>query len=145
METEKLESCELNSVQLQELQQLLNAFESIFALPTTLPPQRDHDHHIPLVQGAKPPSIRPYHYGPLQKTEIEKAVQELLEAGFIRRSHSPFSFPVLLVRKKEGTWRMCIDYRELNTLTIKETICWMSCMDHSISLSWTCDLDITRY
>ncbi|XP_050133112.1 uncharacterized protein LOC126609161 [Malus sylvestris] len=120
METEKLESCELNSVQLQELQQLLNAFESIFALPTTLPPQRDHDHHIPLVQGAKPPSIRPYHYGPLQKTEIEKAVQELLEAGFIRRSHSPFSFPVLLVRKNEGTWRMCIDYRELNTLTIKD-------------------------
>ncbi|CAN6547867.1 unnamed protein product [Malus baccata var. baccata] len=66
MEKEKLESCELNS--------------------------QDHDHHIPLVQGAKPPSIRPYHYGSLQKNEIEKAVQELLEAGFIRQSHSPFSF-----------------------------------------------------
>ncbi|CAN6583033.1 unnamed protein product [Malus baccata var. baccata] len=103
IEEEKLESCDLNSVQLQELQQLLTRFEAIFALPTKLPPQRNHDHHIPLVQGAKPPSIRPYHYGPLQKTEIEKAVQELLEAGFIRPSHSPFFFPVLLVKKKEGT------------------------------------------
>ncbi|XP_070682351.1 uncharacterized protein [Malus domestica] len=120
MEEEKLESCYLNSVQLQELQQLLCKFEALFVLHTKLPPPRDHDHHIPLVQGDKPLNIRPYHYGPLQKTEIEKAVQELLEAGFIRPSHSPFSFPVLLVKKKEGTWRICIDYRELNALTIKD-------------------------
>ncbi|CAN6723655.1 unnamed protein product [Malus baccata var. baccata] len=120
MEEEKLESCDLSSVQLQELQQLLGKFEALFVLPTKFPPSRDHDHHIPLVQGVKPPNIRPYHYGPLQKTEIEKVVQELLEAGFIRPSHSPFSFPVLLVKKKECTWRMCIDYRELNALTIKD-------------------------
>lgn len=102
------------------MQQLLNAFEAIFALPTKLLQQQDHGHHIPLVQEAKPPSIQPYHYGPLQKTEIEKPVQELLEAGFIRQSHSPFSFPVLLVKNKDGTWWMCIDYRALNALTIKD-------------------------
>lgn len=67
----------------------------------------------------KPPNIRPYHYGSLQKNEIEKAVQELLNVGFIRPSHSSFSFPVLLV-KKEGTWWMCIDYRELNALIVKD-------------------------
>ncbi|CAN6696142.1 unnamed protein product [Malus baccata var. baccata] len=71
LDKEKLESCELDSVQLQELQHLLNDFEAIFAVPTKLPPQRDHDHHIPLLHGAKPPSIRPYHYGLLHKTEIE--------------------------------------------------------------------------
>lgn len=55
-----------------------------FQAPTTLPPHREYDHHIPLVQGAKPPNIRPYHYGSLQKNEIEKEVQKLLAAGFIR-------------------------------------------------------------
>lgn len=72
------------------------------------------------MSGAKPPNIWPYHYGSLQKNEIEKAVQELLTGGFIRPSHNRFSFPVLLVKKNEGTWRMCIDYRELNTLTLKD-------------------------
>ncbi|KAM2245762.1 hypothetical protein ACFXTI_006667 [Malus domestica] len=57
LENEKLDSYELSSVQLQELQHLLNEFEAIFAVPTKLPPQRDHDHHIPLMHGAKPPSI----------------------------------------------------------------------------------------
>ena len=56
----------------------------------------------------------------MQKTEIENAVNELLQARFIRPSHSPFSFLVLLVKKKEGTWRLCMDYRELNSITIKD-------------------------
>ncbi|CAN6680565.1 unnamed protein product [Malus baccata var. baccata] len=120
IEGKKLESFDLNEDHLQELQAVLKQFTDIFQVLTKLPPSREHDHHIPLVQGATPPNIRPYHYGPLQKTEIEKAVQELLIAGFIRPSHSPFSFPVLLVKKKEGSWRMCIDYRELNALTIKD-------------------------
>lgn len=90
MEREKLEASDLTQSQLQELQCLLGQFEEIFVLPSKPPPFRVHDHHIPLVLGAKPPNIRPYHYGPLQKTEIEKTVQELLDVRFIRPSYSPF-------------------------------------------------------
>ncbi|KAM1563253.1 hypothetical protein ACFX15_037114 [Malus domestica] len=70
----KVAACDLSGEQLHDLQKLLGDFEEIFFRPTKLPPHRTHNHHIPLVQEAKPPNIRPYHYGPLQKTEIEKAV-----------------------------------------------------------------------
>ncbi|TQD70724.1 hypothetical protein C1H46_043741 [Malus baccata] len=111
---------QLNATQDSDLQVLLAKYQSIFQSPSGLPPSRNHDHRIPLLEGCKPPSARPYKYGPFQKTEIEKCVKELLESGFIRPSHSPFSSPVLLVKKKEGTWRMCMDYRALNLLTIKD-------------------------
>ena len=65
---------EWSSTQQQELQALLDSFSAIFGAPKTLPPMRDFDHLIPVVVGCKPPSIRPYTYGPLQKSEIEKCV-----------------------------------------------------------------------
>lgn len=64
-------------------------------------------------------NARPYRYSPLHKDEIERQVKELLTTGFITTSNSPFASPVLLVQKKDGTWRFCIDYRKLNSLTIK--------------------------
>lgn len=64
-------------------------------------------------------SIRQYRYSPKLKSEIESQVAELLKTGMIRPSRSPFSSPVLLVKKKDHTWRMCVDYRMLNALTVK--------------------------
>jgi hypothetical protein len=64
--------------------------------------------------------VRPYRYPFYQKEEIEKIVQELLDSGMIRPSHNPFSSPVLVVRKADGTWRMCMDYKALNKVTIKD-------------------------
>ena len=77
------------------------------------------DHAIPLLPDVVPINSRPYHYSPQHKTEIEKQVKELLDNGLICHSHSPFAKPVLLVKKKDGSWRLCVDYRKLNNMTIK--------------------------
>lgn len=101
------------------IQSILDEFADIFNEPDGLPPSRSYDHTIPLIAGAQPVNIRPYRYTPDQKNEIEKQVQEMLKKGIIRPSSSPFSSPVLLVKKKDGTWRFCVDYRHLNAITIK--------------------------
>jgi hypothetical protein len=102
-----------------EVQQLLDQYATVFQDPKKLPPKRSYDHDIPLVPRAVPINARPYHYSPQLKTEIEEQVKELLQAGLITHSHSPFASPALLVKKKDGTWRFCADYRKLNDLTIK--------------------------
>jgi hypothetical protein len=68
---------------------------------------------------AAPVNVRPYRYPHAQKIEIEAQVQKLLSNGWIQPSNSPYSSPVLLLNKKDGSWRMCVDYRALNALTIK--------------------------
>jgi hypothetical protein len=103
-----------------EISQLLAQFSQVFENPTSLPPQRSHDHHIPLLPTSGPVTVRPYRYPYYQKTEIEKMVKELLQSGLIRPSHSPFSSPVLLVKKADGAWRFCVDYRALNDITVKD-------------------------
>jgi hypothetical protein len=84
------------------------------------PSRSVHDHSIPLVQGSLPPNIRPYRHSFAQKNEIEKMVQELLAVEVIRPSTIPYSSLVIVVLKKEGSWRMCPDFRALNNLTIKD-------------------------
>lgn len=93
-----------------EVQALLDEFAVVFQEPTQLPKQKAWDHAIPLLLGAKPVNIRPYRYTPEQKTEIEAQVCEMLKAGLITPSISPFSSPVLLVKKKDLTWRFCVDF-----------------------------------
>lgn len=101
------------------VQHLLAVYKDVFTDPQTLPPQRAYDHAIPLLPEAIPINSKPYHYSPQHKSEIERQVQELLQAGLIAHSHSPFASPVLLVKKKDGSWRFCVDYRKLNDITIK--------------------------
>ncbi|KAJ4748790.1 polyprotein [Rhynchospora pubera] len=102
-----------------QLQPVLMEFDHIFLEPSELPPKRSIDHTIPLKEGSKPVSIRPYRYSYFQRGEIEKIIEDLLANNFIKPSTSPYSSPVLLVQKKDHTWRLCIDYRQLNETTIK--------------------------
>ncbi|XP_020186159.1 uncharacterized protein [Aegilops tauschii subsp. strangulata] len=99
------------------LQPILDDFVDVFGEPEGLPPKRSCNHKIQLLPGAQPFSIRVYRHKPEQKDEIERQVAELLKSGVIQASNSPFSSPVILVKKKDGTWRMCVDYRQLNALT----------------------------
>ena len=98
---------------------LLYQFPDIFSPPEGLPPHRAQGHSIPLVPDAKPPNIRPYRMSHSQKNALETIVKQMLKNNEIQLSSSPFSSPVLLVKKKDKSWRLCVDYRSLNDLTIK--------------------------
>jgi hypothetical protein len=112
-------SSQSDPVVLPEVQAVVDQFKHLFAEPSALPPRRACDHRIPLIPGAQPVAVRPYRYSPALKTEMETQVSDMLQAGLIQPSFSAFSSPVLLVRKKDGTWRFCVDYRLLNALTVK--------------------------
>jgi hypothetical protein len=102
------------------LDRLLEHHAAIFEEPQGLPPARPYDHRIHLLPGTAPIAVRPYRYPQLQKDELERQVAGMLAQGIIRPSTSPFSAPVLLVRKLDDSWRFCIDYRALNTRTSKD-------------------------
>jgi len=97
-----VEGCSKTTVP-PEVQGLLNAFEDVFEEPRSMPPHRELDHKILLKPGSLPVNVRPYRYPILQKDIIEKTVKEMLQAGLIRDSHSPYSSPIVLVKKKDGT------------------------------------------
>ncbi|XP_015169165.1 uncharacterized protein [Solanum tuberosum] len=84
-----------------------------------LPPERDVDFPIELEPGTRPISIPPYRMAPAELKELSVQLQDLLGKGFIRPSVSPWGAPVLFVKKKDGTMRLCIDYRQLNKVTVK--------------------------
>ena len=92
----------------------------MFIEPSSLPPTREVDHDIALKEGIEPINVWPYIYAHYQKNEIKKQVQDMLQSGLVRPSASPFSLPVLLVKKKDVNWRFCTDYRALNAVTVKD-------------------------
>ena len=84
-----------------------------------IPPEREISFEIELMPGTGPISKAPYRMAPAELKELQTQLQELLDKGFIRPSYSPWGAPVLFVKKKDGSFRMCIDYRELNKVTVK--------------------------
>jgi hypothetical protein len=103
-----------------EIKNLLGRHQQVFgSIPPRRPPDRGFEHTIELEEGAKPMITPPYRHPRRFNDEIEKAIKELLAIGHIRPSSSPFASSVVLVLKKDGTMRMCIDCRALNKKTIK--------------------------
>ena len=103
-------------------QRVLNEFSDVVTNdpPTDMPPHRDIEHHIDMKEGSKPQWRRQYRLSFEEKKELQKQIAELIEQGFIRPSASPYNAPVLFVKKKDESLRMCIDYRLLNDETVKD-------------------------
>ena len=99
------------------LQEYYDVFPS--EIPPRLPPLRGIEHQIDLIPGASLPDRAPYRTNPEETKEIQCQVQELLDKGYVRESLSPCAVPVILVPKKDGTWRMCVDCRAINNITIR--------------------------
>ena len=105
---------------LKEIETLLHKYEKNFRdLPHCKPPDRGVDHNIVLEEGTSHIKISPYRHLKKFRDDIEKDIQELLELGLIIPSSSPYASSVVLLKKKDGTLRMCIEFRYLNKKTIK--------------------------
>ena len=100
---------------------LLQEYVDVFPdeIPPGLPPIRGIEHQIDLIPGATLPNRAAYRTNPEETKEIQRQVQDLLDHGYVRESLSPCAVPVLLVPKKDGSWRMCVDCRAINNITIR--------------------------
>ncbi|XP_070040061.1 uncharacterized protein [Nicotiana tomentosiformis] len=105
----------------QDISSLLQDFEDVFPedIPNGLPPLCGIEHQINFVPGSQIPNRPTYRSNPEETKELQRQVEELLEKGFVRENMSHCSVPVLLVPKKDGTWRMCVDCRAINKITVK--------------------------
>lgn len=104
-------------------QRLRSVYSDVFPsdLPPGLPPSREVDHHIELTPGSVPQSRPTSRMSATELVELKKQLDEVAKAGLIQHSKSPYGAPILFVKKKEGTMRMCVDYRALNNVTIKNS------------------------
>ncbi|MCO5591229.1 hypothetical protein L7F22_045210 [Adiantum nelumboides] len=119
-ERDETESSSLSSLDVSR-RAFFNEYADCFseALPGQLPPERPKDHSIDLIPSSAAPNKPPYRVNAAQQEEIMTQVNELLQKGHIQPSSSPFCSHVLLVQKKDGSWSMCVDYRALNKITVK--------------------------
>ena len=102
-----------------QLNALCEEFVAIFWGDARFTSKIAHDHQITLLPGTEPVNMRPYRHPWEQKNVIEKMI-EMLADGIIRHKRSLYASPIVLVKKTNGTWRMCLDYRALNRRTIKD-------------------------
>uniref|UniRef100_A0A6M2EPL8 Reverse transcriptase domain-containing protein n=1 Tax=Populus davidiana TaxID=266767 RepID=A0A6M2EPL8_9ROSI len=100
---------------------LMQEFDDVFPedIANGLPPLRGIEHQIDFVPGASIPNRPAYRSNPEETKELQRQVDELMMKGYIRESMSPCAVSVLLVPKKDGTWRMCVDCRDVNNITAK--------------------------
>jgi hypothetical protein len=110
---------QMKSVTLEDIK-VVNEFLDVFPDELSgMPPERDVEFIIKLLSGTTPIAKRPYRMGVNELEEVKKQIKELQDKGYIHPSSSPWGALVLLVEKKDGTQRMCVDYRSLNEVTIK--------------------------
>ncbi|GJR29613.1 putative nucleotidyltransferase, ribonuclease H [Tanacetum coccineum] len=115
----QLKTMKVNEPKLEDIP-VVREFPGVFPEDLSgLPPSREVEFCIELIPGVVPVAKSPYRLAPTEMQELSNQLKELQEKGFIRPSSSPWGAPVLFVKKKDGSFRMCIDYRELNKLTVK--------------------------
>ncbi|CAA7040908.1 unnamed protein product [Microthlaspi erraticum] len=99
---------------------VVNGFEDVFKSLTELPPPQSNPFTINLIPGAAPIAKTPYRMAPAELAELKAQLEDLLDKGFVRASSSPWGAPVLFVKKRDGSMRLCIEYRGINNITIND-------------------------
>ena len=107
---------QVNFKNIPVIREFLDVFPKEFP---RVPLEREVDLSIEVIQGTTPISRTPYHIAPIELKELKTQLQKLLDKGFVRPSVSPWGAPILFVKKKDGTLRMCIDYRIINKVTVR--------------------------
>ena len=108
-----------SATQQKQVDKVVEEYKDIFTSPNGVPLHCQVKHSIDLTPGEPLPNWLVYRRSLLENEEIKRQIQELLQKGHIRPSSSPCGSPIVLVQKKDGTWRLCIDYRAMNKITVR--------------------------